>query len=85
MTFRDPSSSRQNSQAINLRSGKNVKNPRTQKGNEENIEIEKIPEKKIDENDSGHEEESLQHETIIIPFPKALKEKRKKIVGDMRD
>ena len=60
-----------------MRSGRNLGESSNQPVGNKNTEDEEV----VVEN-SSDEDESIQGETLDVPFPEALKEKRKKIVGD---
>ena len=91
VVFRDPNTSRQNAQAVHLRSGGNIENPREKSREHREVEFKEIPDEKEkengdeEENDSSEEEKSSINEKIRIPFPEALKEKRKLPKGDTKE
>ena len=86
VVFRDPGTSRQNAQEIHLRSGKNLESPQEKPREHREKENEELPdEENVKENDSSKEEKTSINEKIRIPFPEALKEKRKLPKGNTQE
>ena len=83
VVFVEPGPSRQNAQSIKLRSGRNVENPYRQSGNDKISDDEKG--NTTNKTDSSDEEMSIKNETIRIPFPEALKMRRKKIENNTQE
>ena len=76
--FKDLGPSKQNAHAINLRSGRSVGNSHTPlDGDTTGSSSEDELRNTSEESDSSDEEELPQHDNIRIPFPDALKPKRK--------